>query len=83
LYYFNKANNLFKRFENAQSIKKDSLEKLIIFEQQYNLTFQLIEEIIEKQKEYEHSMILIIIFTFITLFILVYLYLLILLFIRI
>jgi hypothetical protein len=56
LYYFNKASNLFKRFKNAQSIKKDSLEKLIIFEQQYNLTVQLIEEIIEKQKEFENSM---------------------------
>lgn len=62
MYYFNKASNLFKRFKNAQSIKKDSLEKLIIFEQQYNLTVQLIEEIIEKQKEFENSMLLIIIF---------------------
>ncbi|GBB94952.1 hypothetical protein RclHR1_02450005 [Rhizophagus clarus] len=49
------ANNLLKRFKNAQKVEKDSLEKLAAFEQQYQMTFQLIEEIIQKQKEHEYS----------------------------
>ena len=52
-----KANNLLKRFTNAQNVEKESLEKLAIFEQQYHLTSQLIEEIIKKQKEFEISML--------------------------
>jgi hypothetical protein len=37
-------------------VEKDSLEKLATFEQQYQITLQLIEEIIQKQKEHECSM---------------------------
>ena len=68
--YFDKANNLLKRFTNAQNVEKDSLEKLAIFEQQYHLTSQLIEEIIKKQKEFEISMLLNIILFFLILFLL-------------
>ncbi|CAB5213016.1 unnamed protein product [Rhizophagus irregularis] len=49
------ANNLLKRFRNAQMVEKDSLEKLATFEQQYQITLQLIEEIIQKQKEHEYT----------------------------
>lgn len=37
-------------------VEKDSLGKLATFEQQYQITLQLIEEIIQKQKEHEYSM---------------------------
>ena len=37
-------------------MENESLEKLITFEQQYHITFQLIEEIIEKQRENKYGL---------------------------
>jgi len=40
---------LFKRYKNAKKIEYESLEKLTLYNQQYNVNFKLIEETIQKQ----------------------------------